>query len=72
MMKMTEIPNCIQKGSGGLRHYKYWTGGVKLLTKRAIVKAMSLNLKILRKDKIMDAIEKFNYHTKQFELINDE
>lgn len=64
---MNDIPLDLQTGSGSPRHYKYWTGGVKLLTKRAIIKALRLNLRVLRKDKIMKTVEKFNYDTQRFE-----
>lgn len=67
---MIKVPNCIQKGSGSPTHYKYWTGGVKLLTKRAILKAITLKLRILRKDKITNLVEVFNYKSQEFDGVD--
>jgi len=58
---------CIQKGKGGLKWYKYWTGGIVLKSKKAIRHAIELKLRVLRQDKITRRVEKFNYKTKTFE-----
>lgn len=50
-MKQNEI-NGIQKGSGSLKHYKYFSNGIKLRTKESIVEAINLNLNVNRQDKI--------------------
>lgn len=58
--------HCLSKGSGSLKHYKYWTGGIKLTTKRAIMEAIGLKLRLLRKDKITSKIELFDYKKLNF------
>ncbi len=67
MKSITQTPNCLQKGSGGLKHYKYWTNKITLRTKKDILEALRLNLKVFRKDKIMGTVAKFNYKTNDFE-----
>jgi len=62
--------NDISKGNGGIRYYSYWTGGIILTTKKAIVEAINLGLRLLRKDKITNDVQLFNYKTLRFDKIN--
>ncbi len=71
---MKSIPLCLQKGNGGLRHYKYWsnsnwTGRTMLKSKKAILEAINLKLIILRRDKITNKLEVFNYKTSNFKEV---
>jgi hypothetical protein len=65
---MVEIPYDLQKGSGSLKHYTYWTGGIILRTKASVLEGISLKLRIMRTDKITKKVEKFDYKTKRFEV----
>ena len=57
----------LEGGKGSLKYYKYWCGGIVLTTKKAVLKALNLELRTLRKDKITKDIEKFNHKNKRWE-----
>ena len=61
--------NDISKGQGGLKYYSYWSSGIKLTTKGAIVEAINLGLRLLRKDKITNKVQLFNYKSLRFGAI---
>lgn len=59
----------LEAGSGSLKHYTYFANGLRLHTKRNVYEAIKLKLScVIRKDKIMGSIEKFNYSTMRFEV----
>ena len=68
MQEQYEINDLI-KGSGSLKYYKYWTGGIILKTKKSILKAIDLKLRLLRHDKIANKVELFDYKSKSFEVV---
>lgn len=62
------IPTCLGTGCGGLKYYKYWTPGLNTyIGKWEVIEGLKQGLDILRLDKIMDEVEKFNYDLNKFE-----
>jgi hypothetical protein len=59
----------IDKGKGSLKNYSYWCYNINLKDKNNIANAIILQMKVMRKDKILDRIEEFNYKTNMFEVV---
>jgi len=60
-------PSCLRRGAGSLKHYSYSANGIKLRSKELVLEAISLKVsKVMRKDKIMDKYQKFDYKTNEF------
>jgi hypothetical protein len=58
----------ISKGYGSLKDYKYFSNGIKLTSKKDIVKAINLNLNLSRINKCDGLLEVFNYNNLIFEV----
>jgi len=61
--------SAIEKGTGSTKYYSYWTGGIRLTTKKVIKQAFDLKFKVLRQDKITKEVEEFNYKVLRFEKV---
>ena len=59
---------CLEKGSGNLKSYKYYMIGCRPFTsKKAVVEAINVGVRVFRQDKIMKTIEEFDYKSLSFE-----
>lgn len=67
-----EYINDIAPGKGGLKYYKYWIEetALTLTSKQAVLEAIKFKFKVLRKDKINNSIEVYDYNTKKFKKID--
>lgn len=59
----------IERGTGSTKYYSYWTGGIRLTTKKAIKQALDLKFKVLRQDRLIKDVEEFNYKSLCFEKV---
>ena len=60
-------PSCLRRGAGSLKYYSYSANGIKLRSKELVLEAISLKVSnVLRRDKIMERTEKFDYKTNEF------
>ena len=66
MKSIVKYIPCIEKGKGGLKYYKYWTGGIILRSKKAVREAITLKLRLLRQDLITKEVELFDYRSLDF------
>ena len=57
----------LRSGTGSLKDYKYWTGGIVLISKKSVKESIKLKLRLLRKDKITKEVTIFNYKTLSFD-----
>jgi len=62
---------CLDKGFGGLKHYKYHSIGINLTSKKVIKEAIRIKLPIKRVEKVTKWVSVFNYNTMNFESVGN-
>ena len=70
-MKDAEFIQDLAPGHGGTRHYRYYSQGLRLFSKRAVREAIEKRFVVLRFDKITGQKAMFNHKSKRFEEVQE-
>lgn len=57
----------LDAGRGSTEYYQYWFSGIRLNTKKNVLEALNLGMKVMRKDKLTGKVEQFSHTTKSWE-----